>query len=139
MIHIGDTYTLILFDSIILVILFNSEDSTVIFQFLFSSSRLSFIIFPLLFFPFLFLVSRLNPDCSSLSLSLSLSLSQAHLLSLFDNVNRVVFNEKIYDQILSFQSQEGETVELSTPVLAQVHTPVALALKFSPVFVYIYR
>ncbi|KAG7231381.1 hypothetical protein INR49_012221 [Caranx melampygus] len=44
---------------------------------------------------------------------------QAHLLSLFDNVNRVVFNEKIYDQILSFQSQEGETVELSHPVLAQ--------------------
>ncbi|KAF3703904.1 Dynein heavy chain 5, axonemal Axonemal beta dynein heavy chain 5 Ciliary dynein heavy chain 5 [Channa argus] len=44
---------------------------------------------------------------------------QAHLLSLFDNVNRVVFNEKIYDQILSFQSQEGETVELSQPVNAQ--------------------
>ncbi|XP_051241668.1 dynein axonemal heavy chain 5 isoform X2 [Dicentrarchus labrax] len=44
---------------------------------------------------------------------------QAHLLSLFDNVNRVVFNEKIYDQIASFQSQEGETVELSQPVLAQ--------------------
>ncbi|KAM9337116.1 dynein axonemal heavy chain 5 [Symphorus nematophorus] len=44
---------------------------------------------------------------------------QAHLLSLFDNVNRVVFNEKVYDQIISFQSQEGETVELSQPVLAQ--------------------
>uniref|UniRef100_A0AAY4AUZ4 Dynein, axonemal, heavy chain 5 n=1 Tax=Denticeps clupeoides TaxID=299321 RepID=A0AAY4AUZ4_9TELE len=35
---------------------------------------------------------------------------QNHLLSLFDNVNRVVFHEKNYDQILSFQSQEGETV-----------------------------
>ncbi|XP_059182778.1 dynein axonemal heavy chain 5 [Centropristis striata] len=44
---------------------------------------------------------------------------QAHLLSLFDNVNRVVFNEKVYDQIVSFQSQEGETVDLSQPVLAQ--------------------
>uniref|UniRef100_A0A8D0CSV5 Dynein, axonemal, heavy chain 5 n=1 Tax=Sander lucioperca TaxID=283035 RepID=A0A8D0CSV5_SANLU len=44
---------------------------------------------------------------------------QAHLLSLFDNVNRVVFNEKVYDQIISFQSQEGETVELSQPLLAQ--------------------
>lgn len=50
------------------------------------------------------------------------SVSQAHLLSLFDNVNRVVFNEKIYDQIVSFQSQEGETVELKEAVLAQVHT-----------------
>ncbi|XP_056290618.1 LOW QUALITY PROTEIN: dynein axonemal heavy chain 5-like [Pseudoliparis swirei] len=44
---------------------------------------------------------------------------QAHLLSLFDNLNRVVFNEKLHDQITSFQSQEGETVELSQPVLAQ--------------------
>ncbi|GLD61462.1 dynein heavy chain 5, axonemal-like protein, partial [Lates japonicus] len=32
---------------------------------------------------------------------------------------RVVFNEKVYDQIISFQSQEGETVDLSQPVLAQ--------------------
>ncbi|XP_055363688.1 dynein axonemal heavy chain 5 [Betta splendens] len=44
---------------------------------------------------------------------------QAHLLSLFDNVNRVVFNEKLYDQIISFQSQEGETVNLGQPVMAQ--------------------
>ncbi|CAJ1081553.1 dynein axonemal heavy chain 5 isoform X1 [Xyrichtys novacula] len=44
---------------------------------------------------------------------------QVHLLSLFDNVDRVVFNEKIYDQIISFQSQEGETVELRQPVHAQ--------------------
>uniref|UniRef100_A0A8C1V1B6 Dynein, axonemal, heavy chain 5 like n=1 Tax=Cyprinus carpio TaxID=7962 RepID=A0A8C1V1B6_CYPCA len=35
---------------------------------------------------------------------------QGHLLNLFDNVNRVVFHEKNYDQILSFQSQEGETI-----------------------------
>uniref|UniRef100_A0A7N8X5D3 Dynein, axonemal, heavy chain 5 like n=1 Tax=Mastacembelus armatus TaxID=205130 RepID=A0A7N8X5D3_9TELE len=51
---------------------------------------------------------------------------QAHLLSLFDNVNRVVFNEKTYDQIVSFQSQEGETVELSQPVLAQGNVEVWL-------------
>ena len=49
-----------------------------------------------------------------------LLLIQAHLLSLFDNVNRVVFHEKNYDQILSFQSQEGETVALTEPVSAQV-------------------
>lgn len=58
------------------------------------------------------------------------SLSQAHLLSLFDNVNRVVFSEKNYDQILSFQSQEGETVELSQPVLAQVHTKTGFKAQF---------
>ncbi|XP_042073139.1 LOW QUALITY PROTEIN: dynein axonemal heavy chain 5, partial [Haplochromis burtoni] len=51
---------------------------------------------------------------------------QAHLLSLFDNVNRVVFNEKIYDQMISFQSQEGETVELRQPVLAQGNVEVWL-------------
>ncbi|KAJ8010647.1 hypothetical protein DPEC_G00077260 [Dallia pectoralis] len=53
---------------------------------------------------------------------------QAHLLSLFDNVNRVVFNEKNYDQILSFQSQEGETVDLAEPVLAQGNVEAWLAL-----------
>ena len=42
------------------------------------------------------------------------------MLNLFDNVNRVVFHEKNYDQILSFQSQEGETVDLSEPINAQV-------------------
>ncbi|XP_030612273.1 dynein heavy chain 5, axonemal [Archocentrus centrarchus] len=51
---------------------------------------------------------------------------QAHLLSLFDNINRVVFNEKIYDHMISFQSQEGETVELSRPVLAQGNVEVWL-------------
>uniref|UniRef100_A0A8D2M4Z3 Dynein, axonemal, heavy chain 5 n=1 Tax=Zonotrichia albicollis TaxID=44394 RepID=A0A8D2M4Z3_ZONAL len=44
---------------------------------------------------------------------------QAHLLSLFDNVNRVGFNEKNYDQILLFESQEGEQVNIIEPVLAQ--------------------
>lgn len=51
---------------------------------------------------------------------LSLCAFQVHLLNLFDNVNRVVFHEKNYDQILSFQSQEGETVDLSHPINAQV-------------------
>ncbi|XP_069368231.1 dynein axonemal heavy chain 5 isoform X1 [Paralichthys olivaceus] len=51
---------------------------------------------------------------------------QAHLLSLFDNVNRVVFSEKLYDQMLSFQSQEGETVALSQPVMAQGNVEVWL-------------
>ncbi|XP_068199657.1 dynein axonemal heavy chain 5 isoform X2 [Antennarius striatus] len=51
---------------------------------------------------------------------------QAHLLSLFDNVNRVVFNDKLYDQILSFQSQEGENVDLHQPVLAQGNVEVWL-------------
>ncbi|KAM3593194.1 uncharacterized protein V6R79_007624 [Siganus canaliculatus] len=51
---------------------------------------------------------------------------QAHLLSLFDNVDRVVFNEKMYDQIVSFQSQEGETVDLSQPVMAQGNVEVWL-------------
>ncbi|XP_072567808.1 dynein axonemal heavy chain 5 [Paramormyrops kingsleyae] len=44
---------------------------------------------------------------------------QPHLLSLFDNVSQVSFHEKNYDQILSFQSQEGESVDLIQPVLAQ--------------------
>ncbi|XP_051465193.1 dynein axonemal heavy chain 5-like [Apus apus] len=44
---------------------------------------------------------------------------QAHLLSLFDNVNRVGFHEKNYDQILLFESQEGEQVNITEPVLAQ--------------------
>lgn len=55
-----------------------------------------------------------------MSQCLCLCVCQAHLLSLFDNVNRVFFNEKVYDQMISFQSQEGETVDLSQPVLAQV-------------------
>ncbi|OWK63012.1 Dynein heavy chain 5, axonemal [Lonchura striata] len=46
-------------------------------------------------------------------------LPQAHLLSLFDNVNRVGFHEKNYDQILLFESQEGEKVNIIEPVLAQ--------------------
>uniref|UniRef100_A0A3B4C567 AAA+ ATPase domain-containing protein n=1 Tax=Pygocentrus nattereri TaxID=42514 RepID=A0A3B4C567_PYGNA len=53
---------------------------------------------------------------------------QGHLLNLFDNVNRVVFHEKNYDQILSFQSQEGETVDLSEPINAQGNVEAWLGL-----------
>ncbi|KAM9416983.1 dynein axonemal heavy chain 5 isoform 1-T1 [Salvelinus alpinus] len=53
---------------------------------------------------------------------------QAHMLSLFDNVNCVVFHDKNYDQILSFQSQEGETVDLSEHVLAQGNVEAWLGL-----------
>ncbi|XP_056155233.1 dynein axonemal heavy chain 5 [Lampris incognitus] len=51
---------------------------------------------------------------------------QAHLLSLFDNVSSVQFNGNSYDQIISFQSQEGETVDLHQPVLAQGNVEVWL-------------
>nr|XP_043900355.1 dynein axonemal heavy chain 8 isoform X2 [Solea senegalensis] len=51
---------------------------------------------------------------------------QTHLLSLFDNVDKVVFDKKIYDQIVRFQSQEGECVDLSCPVLAQGNVEVWL-------------
>ncbi|PAA86956.1 hypothetical protein BOX15_Mlig012039g1 [Macrostomum lignano] len=44
---------------------------------------------------------------------------QSHLLSIFDNTKSVTFDEKVYDKILSISSQEGETVQLETPVLAQ--------------------
>lgn len=52
---------------------------------------------------------------------------QAHLLSLFDNVNRVGFHEKNYDQILYFESQEGEKVNLGEPVNAQVISVISIS------------
>ena len=48
------------------------------------------------------------------------TLFQAHLLSVFDNVKHVGFDEKVYDKILTIISQEGETVSLEEPVNAQV-------------------
>ncbi|KAF4088496.1 hypothetical protein AMELA_G00083630 [Ameiurus melas] len=53
---------------------------------------------------------------------------QSHLLNLFDNVNRVVFHEKNSDQILSFQSQEGELVNLRDPVNVQGNVETWLGL-----------
>ncbi|KAH3727100.1 hypothetical protein DPMN_053025, partial [Dreissena polymorpha] len=44
---------------------------------------------------------------------------QNHLLSVFDNTRLVTFDEKVYDKILEINSQEGETVRLDNPVLAQ--------------------
>ncbi|KAM6900105.1 dynein axonemal heavy chain 5 [Xenentodon cancila] len=58
---------------------------------------------------------------------------QNHLLSLFDNINRVSFNEKIYDQMTDFQSQEGESVELNKPVMAQGNVEVWLGQLLSGV------
>ena len=39
---------------------------------------------------------------------------------MFDNTKTVTFDDKVYDKILSINSQEGETVQLDEPVMAQV-------------------
>ncbi|XP_047128865.1 dynein axonemal heavy chain 5 isoform X1 [Hydra vulgaris] len=43
---------------------------------------------------------------------------QSHLLAVFDNVNRVSFDEKHYDKIFEICSKEGEKISLQNPVLA---------------------
>ena len=45
---------------------------------------------------------------------------QAHLLSVFDNVHTVSFDEKAYDHIVSLNSQEGESVDLEKHIVATV-------------------
>ncbi|KAK3576985.1 hypothetical protein CHS0354_005992 [Potamilus streckersoni] len=51
---------------------------------------------------------------------------QNHLLSVFDNTKLVTFDEKFYDKIMAINSQEGETVHLDEPVLAQGNVEVWL-------------
>jgi dynein heavy chain len=43
---------------------------------------------------------------------------QAHLKSVFDNVEKVQFHDKEYDKIVGLESSEGERVTLSRPMLA---------------------
>jgi len=47
-------------------------------------------------------------------------LSQSHLLSVFDNIRYVTFEEKMYDKIVAIISQEGENVPLQEHVMAVV-------------------
>ncbi|KAI9314021.1 dynein heavy chain, N-terminal region 2-domain-containing protein, partial [Zopfochytrium polystomum] len=51
---------------------------------------------------------------------------QAHLKSVFDNVNSVQFHEKEYDKLLALESAEGERVPLSKPMLATGNVEVWL-------------
>ncbi|KAF8766676.1 Dynein heavy chain 5 like protein [Argiope bruennichi] len=44
---------------------------------------------------------------------------QSHLLSIFDNIKSLIFEEKDYNRILSIVSSEGESITLNKPVKAE--------------------
>ena len=51
---------------------------------------------------------------------------QAHLKSVFDNVNGAQFHDKDYDKIIALESAEGERIALSRPMLAAGNVEVWL-------------
>ncbi len=50
---------------------------------------------------------------------------QAHLLSVFDNIKTVKFHEKQYELILSVESSEKESVEVSVPQMIFISCKVS--------------